>query len=61
MKAIVEIDGSGEATNCRVVMSSGSATLDKATCQIIVKRVKLPPSPNATRYFYKRTKWTLPN
>lgn len=61
----VEIDASGRVTSCAVTGSSGSATLDDATCRLYTRRARFNPAkdaagnPIATTYS-DRVKWQMP-
>lgn len=40
----VDVDAGGHPTDCRITNSSGSAALDKATCDIVLKRGQFKPA-----------------
>lgn len=40
----VAVGSDGKATGCRVTRSSGSTTLDQATCRIVLERAKFQPA-----------------
>ena len=59
------IDVEGRASNCQVVQSSGSATLDEATCRILHERGRFTPARDAkgvptADQFATRIRWELP-
>jgi TonB family protein len=60
-----EIAEDGIAESCRVTQSSGSATLDDATCRIITRRMRYDPARDASGAPVRSsdkitTVWTLP-
>lgn len=46
-RAMVTIGPDGTASNCRLLQSAGHASLDKATCTILLKRPRYTPARNA--------------
>lgn len=61
----LSVDGAGHVTTCTVVVSSGSGTLDAATCAILMQRAKFEPALDATgkpisAIYYNRFRWELP-
>jgi periplasmic protein TonB len=63
-KATVGIDG--RATRCWIVQSSGSESLDKQTCSIVIRRVHWKPAMDAKGQPIVSeatipTRWVLPN
>jgi protein TonB len=61
----LEIDKIGRVTACAIIVSSGSATLDSATCGLLVRRARFTPAldykgkPTADR-MTGRILWRLP-
>jgi protein TonB len=43
----LQVDRTGRVSDCTVVQSSGSASLDKATCDILQKRAHFTPARNS--------------
>ena len=63
-RATVGIDG--RVSQCEIVVSSGSASLDKATCQIIQRRARFSPARDqqgapVEDHFDGRIRWVLPD
>ena len=63
--ATVDIDASGTATGCKATVSSGSASLDAATCTIATTRVKYAPAldsrgRNVAGTYTLPVRWVLP-
>jgi len=61
----VEIDGSGRVTSCAVTGSSGSPTLDDATCRLYVRRGRFNPAKDASgnplpSVYNDRVRWQMP-
>jgi TonB family protein len=55
----------GQARDCQIVESSGSAALDAKTCEVIAKRGKFEPARTAAGtavdcIAYMRIRWVLP-
>ena len=46
MAFALDIGPDGRVTNCAVTQSSGSATLDNATCRIMRSRARYTPARN---------------
>ena len=40
----IDVDVSGNPTNCRIVASSGHSSLDEETCRDILRRVRFKPA-----------------
>lgn len=64
--AKVDVDGSGRVTNCTVTVSSGSADLDAATCQIAGRRMTFTPARDAAGHavageYRLPVAWRLPS
>lgn len=64
--AEIQIDDTGKIVSCKVIESSGSASLDQATCAIALQdRYYSPASDRQGRPIASRTKlavrWVLPN
>jgi protein TonB len=61
----LEIGPDGRVTNCTVTSSSGSSTLDSATCRIMRSRARFTPAHDSSgrsvsdTYSY-RIRWVLP-
>jgi len=59
------IDAKGKVTSCVIMATSGSAALDRATCDLLSARAAFDPAldgagkPVASRYS-NRTRWILP-
>lgn len=59
------VDAEGRATDCTILTSSRSATLDSATCRLMVRRSRFEPArgedgkPVASS-FVSRIRWALP-
>lgn len=47
IKVRVSVDEQGRATSCTLTRSSGSKTLDEATCRILMKRARYAPALDA--------------
>lgn len=45
--ARLDVDATGRVTGCAVLVSSGSAALDNATCKISLERGRLRPAIGA--------------
>nr|WP_243848200.1 TonB family protein [Sphingomonas insulae] len=60
VKALVVIDAGGKATECRIVVSSQVPSLDRATCAVLMARVRYDPSEITLRYLFDRTIWIIP-
>ena len=61
----LEIGTNGRVTNCTVTSSSGSSTLDRATCRIMQSRARFTPARNSsnqptTDSVSSRITWRLP-
>lgn len=51
----------GTTTDCRIVASSGNASLDSASCDIVLKRIRYYPGPvGARKHGTRRFNWRLP-
>jgi protein TonB len=48
VQARLSIDAHGRVAHCSIVLSSGHASLDNATCEILRKRARFDPARNAT-------------
>ncbi len=63
--AILTIDATGRPTGCTVPVSSGSATLDEATCRIAMRRTTFTPARDGTgravtSQYRLPVRWILP-
>ena len=61
----VEIDAQGRVTSCAVTGSSGSSTLDDATCRLYVRRGRFNPAKDTSgnpiaSVHSDRVKWQIP-
>lgn len=61
----VAIDKSGQVANCVVIVSSGSDSLDRATCNLVTLRARFQPAKDArgrptTGAYRNRVRWVLP-
>lgn len=61
----LDIDAEGKASNCVVVLSSGYPRLDKATCDVMIRRARFTPATDATGVpgkgiFSSKVKWVIP-
>ncbi|HEX8444433.1 MAG TPA: TonB family protein [Allosphingosinicella sp.] len=62
----VEVDAEGRPGNCVITESSGSATLDAATCKMMLERARFSPAlddqgKTVPATFSRRVNWKLPN
>jgi protein TonB len=62
----LQVNSEGRVDQCTVIVSSGSAALDAATCQIMKKRAKFAPARNSygqatTDIVTAGIKWMLPD
>lgn len=62
--AVLTIDKTGRVSNCTIGSSSGSASLDRATCKILTERAKFSPALDAqgqpvASSFSQRITWRL--
>ena len=44
---LLDVDANGLVSNCRITRSSGSATLDVATCDVVSQRARFHPVRNS--------------
>ncbi|HWT44276.1 MAG TPA: energy transducer TonB, partial [Sphingopyxis sp.] len=57
------IEASGRVSGCRITRSSGDASLDRTTCDLIAERFRFKPATNATgdpvtsQYGWRQTWW----
>jgi periplasmic protein TonB len=61
----VDIGPDGKVTSCAITKSSGSGTLDDATCKLVTRRARFTPAKNAdgsptTDNFSSRITWVIP-
>jgi periplasmic protein TonB len=61
----LEVGPDGRVTSCRVTASSGSASLDEATCRLVSKRARFTPGKDAAGNalggsYSNRIRWKLP-
>ncbi len=61
----LEVGPDGRATSCSVTSSSGSSTLDEATCRLVQRRAKFNPAKDTSGAavsdtYTGRIKWVLP-
>lgn len=61
----LSVDALGRVSACAITSSSGSSTLDIATCTVLQQRAKFRPANNAAGQavastYHSRTRWTLP-
>ena len=61
----LRIDGAGKVADCVITGSSGSQSLDDATCEIVSVRAQFAPAADAAGMpredsFSSRVRWTLP-
>lgn len=61
----LEVGADGRATSCSVTGSSGSSTLDEATCRLVQKRARFKPAIGSdgqptTDTYSNRIRWVLP-
>ena len=61
----LEVGPDGRATSCSVTSSSGSSTLDEATCRLVQRRARFTPAKDTTGAavsdtYASRIKWVLP-
>ncbi len=60
------IEASGRVTGCRVIRSSGDASLDRTTCRLIEERFRFKPATNAageaipSPYGWRQSWWLEP-
>lgn len=62
----LDIDTSGRVSNCTVTQSSGTDSLDAATCNLISRRAVFSPARDASGaavagIYTNRVRWVLPN
>ncbi len=62
---LVTVDAKGEATNCRIVGSSGFPSLDKRTCELVLMRSAFRPARDSegqavASFYINRVWWQLP-
>lgn len=60
------IDAKGAVTGCTIVQSSGSASLDTTSCNVMRERARFTPATDAngqptTSTFQRRIQWSSPN
>jgi protein TonB len=57
------IEASGRVSGCRITRSSGDASLDRTTCDLIEERFRFKPATNAagdpvaSQYGWRQTWW----
>ncbi len=61
----LEVGPDGRATSCNVTSSSGSSTLDEATCRLVQRRARFSPAKDTSGAavsdtYSSRIKWVLP-
>jgi protein TonB len=65
VQAELAVDSSGRVTACTILRSSGSASLDSATCRVLQRRARFTPArdadgnPRADRVTTPPIKWQL--
>jgi protein TonB len=65
VSAELTISPAGRATACRIVQSSGHDVLDKATCDILIKRARFKPAtdskgiPVEDHFLVPKFRWRL--
>jgi protein TonB len=62
----VDVGVDGRASNCVVLTSSGFPRLDKATCDVVIRRARFKPATDrdggpAKRVFKSKMNWVIPN
>lgn len=62
----LQIDAKGLVTGCEIVLSSGSASLDAKTCELMTERARFRPAMDArgkptTGTYTNRVRWLLPD
>ena len=60
--ALTLFDRAGKPTRCTVTLQSGSATLDRVTCEIMMRRGRVPADDKAPerRFLFVPVRWVLP-
>ncbi len=61
----VDVGPDGRVTSCQVTSSSGSSTLDEATCRLVTRRARFTPAKDTTGAavsdtYSNRIRWVLP-
>ena len=61
----LKVDAQGQVVACEITASSGSATLDKATCDLVARRAQFSPALDASGQpvaggYSNRVRWVLP-
>lgn len=57
----LEIGQQGVPTACSVIASSGSASLDGATCRLLIDRARFQPTQKPEKIYYQtRIQWKIP-
>src|SRR3546814_4122687 len=61
----VTVGTNGRVTDCSVTSSSGSSTLDEATCRLITRRARFTPAEDSngnpiTDTYSNRIRWQIP-
>lgn len=61
----LEVDGEGRVSNCAITQSSGSETLDAASCTLLQQRARFTPARDRlgqpiTDFYSTRINWRLP-
>lgn len=61
----LEVGPDGRVTNCTVTSSSGSSSLDEATCRLVSRRARFNPAEDASgnkiaASFTNRIRWQIP-
>ncbi len=64
-RVALAIDVTGHISNCRVVGSSGSASLDATTCKLFIRRARFQPARDekgqaVEQMIEEKVKWVLP-
>jgi len=61
----LSVSAEGKVTDCKISHSSGSATLDAATCSLLIKNARLFPALDQGRpvagHYSNRFRWSLPD
>lgn len=63
VQGLATFDPAGRPIACRVVVSSGVASLDKATCSATMKRARAKPAADGPqqRFLFMAVNWMLPS
>jgi TonB family protein len=63
--ALIDVGVDGQASNCRIIRSSGHEQLDKTTCMVVTERARYEPARNSNGEFiraplYLTFRWEMP-